>query len=335
MISRDLELLMTLRIPDSAGASTSADPGPLPMTREPHLAALWLERGIAAAIVLVPLAGTVAAAALAWRDGIAPRDLALCAGFYVATMLGITVGFHRLFSHKSFEAAPALRAILAVLGSMALQGPPIRWVADHRRHHSQSDGADDPHSPVARGAHPLRGLWHAHWGWFFGRRKTVVRRFAPDLLGDAQLQAIDRRYGVWAVLSLSLPALLGLALGGTAGSALTGFLWGGLVRVFLVHHVTWSVNSLCHVLGGRPFASRDASTNFWPVALLTFGEGWHNNHHAFPASARHGLLRGQVDGNAWLIGVLARLGWVWDVKLVTAEQMARRRRACRRTCRDA
>jgi stearoyl-CoA desaturase (delta-9 desaturase) len=287
-----------------------------------------IESAIALAVVLIPFAGAGVAAAFAWRHGVSLGDLLLCAGFYALTMFGLTAGFHRLFSHKSFEAAPALRAALAVLGSLALQGPVIRWVADHRRHHQFSDQDGDPHSPhLSYGEGFLaywRGLWHSHLGWFFSRQKTVVRRFAPDLLKDPVLRRIDDLYLVWIVATLALPALLGGLIHASAAGMLSGFVWGGLVRLFLVHHVTWSVNSLCHSFGTRDFATTDESRNNALIALLAFGEGWHNNHHALPWSARHGLKRFQIDISYLCIRALEWLGLVRDVKVVKDERPPRK-----------
>lgn len=277
-------------------------------------------------LVVLPLAGFAAALGLAWSSGaIRPVDLGLLAGLYLFTGFGITAGFHRLFSHASFAARRPLRLLLAVAGSMACQGPVISWVAAHRQHHSHSDGADDPHSPHHHGAGltgVVRGLWHAHLGWLFAPRDLRRERWAPDLLAEPALARIERTFPLWVGLGLALPAAIGFAADPGWRGALLGLLWGGLARIFLVQHVTWSVNSICHVFGSRPFRSRDLSTNNLPCAILSLGEGWHNNHHAFPASARHGLAWWQLDLTWLLIAALERVGLVSRVKAPSAREIA-------------
>lgn len=292
-------------------------------------AALRLERTLAGAVVLLPCAGVVAALVWAGRHGVSCTDIGLAGGMYLLTGFGITVGYHRLLTHGSFRCPRWVRAGLAIAGSMALQGPVVRWVADHRRHHAHSDRPGDPHSPQP-GAHAEAGarrahLWHAHVGWLFAPGKTRLRRFAPDLLRDADIARIDRLYAVWALASLGLPAVLGGLLSGTSQGAWSGLLWGGLVRIFLVHHVTWSINSLCHSVGQRPFVTRDASTNNAWLALPSLGESWHNAHHAFPTSARHGLGRFAIDPSARLIWILEKLHLAWDVRRPSAEHIEARR----------
>jgi stearoyl-CoA desaturase (delta-9 desaturase) len=276
--------------------------------------------------VIVPLLAVVAAVPLAWGRGLTWLDVALAGFWYTVTCLGVTVGFHRHFTHRAFKANRPLRIALAVVGSMAVQGPILHWVADHRRHHAFSDQEGDPHSPWLFGSSPAalaRGFWHAHLGWILNRDLTNQRRFAPDLLADGDLRRVHRLFWLWTVLTLLAPALLGGLISWSWWGALTAFLWAGLVRVALLHHVTWSVNSVCHMIGDRPFASRDRSANFWPLAVLSMGESWHNLHHADPTSARHGVRPGQIDISARLIWVFERFGWVHDVRWPTPGRLAR------------
>ncbi|MGW7535732.1 acyl-CoA desaturase [Amycolatopsis sp. NPDC054798] len=279
--------------------------------------------------LLVPFAALVAAVPLLWGWGIGWTDLILATVFYVLGTLGVTVGYHRYFTHGAFKAGRPLRIALAIAGSMAVQGSVIFWVASHRRHHAFSDREGDPHSPWLFGTSPaalLRGFWHAHMGWMFQREVTNADRFAPDLVGDRDLRLVNRFFWLWITLSLALPAALGWAFSGTWQGALTAFFWAGLVRIAFLHHVTWSVNSVCHLVGDRPFASRDRAANFWPLALLSMGESWHNSHHADPTCARHGVLRGQVDVSARVIWAFERLGWATDVRWPRAERLAAKRR---------
>jgi stearoyl-CoA desaturase (Delta-9 desaturase) len=269
------------------------------------------------AFVLVPFLALAAAVPALWGWGLTWLDVALFAAFYAVAYLGITVGYHRYFTHGSFKANRALRIALAVAGSVAIQGPVVQWVADHRRHHAFSDRAGDPHSPWRYGDDLralAKGMFHAHIGWLFDRRQTNPARYAPDLLKDTALVRTSDLFVAWAFLSLALPALIGGLVTMSWTGAWTAFFWAGLVRVALLHHVTWSINSICHTVGARPFTARDRSTNFWPLALLSFGESWHNLHHADPTCARHGVLRGQVDTSAEVIRGMEKLGWVWDVR---------------------
>ena len=275
-------------------------------------------------VTLLPAVGFAAAVALLWGWGLGWLDVMLLLSFYVVSGLGSTVGYHRLFTHQSFKAKPGLRVALAVAGSLAIEGSLIGWVAAHRRHHAYSDKEGDPHSPhLEEGV--LKGIWHAHMGWLFKPERTLPERWAPDLLADRLLVRIDRLFPVWAVASFALPALLGGLISWSWKGALTGFLWGGLVRIFLLHHVTWSINSICHFWGKRPFASSDHSANNWLMAWLSFGEGWHNNHHAFPTSAWHGLTPGQLDPSGWAIALFAKLGWATDIKRPTLKQLQAKR----------
>ncbi len=276
--------------------------------------------------VAVPMVALALAVPLVWGWGVDWHDLLLLAVFYVIAVLGITVGFHRHFTHKSFKAKPWLRVALAITGSLAVQGNVLNWVADHRRHHAFSDREGDPHSPWLFGTSPLaieRGFLHAHMSWFFDRNETNHRRFIPDLLAVRAIVRVSRTFGLWVAVSLLLPAALGALLSWSWTGAITGFFWGGLVRLAVSNHVTWSINSICHMVGERPFRSRDRSRNFWPLAILSMGESWHNLHHADPTCARHGVLRGQIDISARLIWVFERLGWAYDVRWPTTRRLER------------
>jgi stearoyl-CoA desaturase (delta-9 desaturase) len=283
------------------------------------------ERIVRTGVIGLPLAALVVAGWLSWGGTLHWQDLVVLGIVYALTGAGITVGYHRLFTHRSFKTSRPLRAVFAVLGSMAVEGSVIEWVATHRKHHSFSDRAGDPHSPHAdqapgwRGA--LRGLLHAHVGWMFrGREMANPRRYAKDLIADRDLRFISRTFPLWVAAGLALPFGLGVALSGSIVGGLTGVLWGGLVRVFLLHHATFSINSLCHFFGRHPFSTSDESRNLAWLAPITFGEAWHNNHHAFPTSARHGLGRHQVDPGAWLIVGLERLHLAWDVVRIAPER---------------
>ncbi|WP_214369964.1 acyl-CoA desaturase [Pseudonocardia sp. H11422] len=276
--------------------------------------------------VIVPLLALVAAVPFAWGWGLGWTDVVIAGVSYVLSGLGITVGYHRYFTHGSFKANRPLRIALAVSGSLAMQGPVIDWVADHRRHHAFSDKEGDPHSPWLYGTGPaalVKGFWHSHMGWLFDRDQTNEERFTPDLLADADIRRVDRLFGLWSVLTLLVPALLGGLLTWSWWGALTAFFWGGLVRVALLHHVTWSINSVCHMWGDRPFAARDHSANVWPLAIASFGESWHNLHHADPTCARHGVKRGQVDISARVIWAFEKLGWATSVRWPTQRRLDR------------
>jgi stearoyl-CoA desaturase (delta-9 desaturase) len=275
--------------------------------------------------LLVPFLALAAAVPVFWGWGVSWLDLTIGGAFFVVSTLGITVGYHRYFTHGAFRAKRALRIALAVAGGLAAQGPVIGWVADHRRHHAFSDREGDPHSPWLFGtsaAALARGFWHAHMGWLFGRDKTNIDRFAPDLAADRDMRVVDRLFPLWVVTSLLLPPLLGGLITLSWWGALTAFLWAGLARISFQHHVTWSVNSVCHMIGERPFTSRDRSANFWPLAILSMGESWHNTHHADPTSARHGAQRGQIDISARVIWLFEKLGWAWNVRWPTAKRLA-------------
>jgi stearoyl-CoA desaturase (Delta-9 desaturase) len=255
---------------------------------------------------------------LAWGGTLHWQDLVVLAVSYVITGTGITVGYHRLFTHRSFKTNRLVRALFAVFGSAAVEGPVIEWVATHRKHHRFSDLPGDPHSPHAehgvgwQGA--LRGLLHAHIGWMFrGIDRASEERYAKDLLADPLIRTVDRTFPLWVLLGLLFPFGLGVAITGSIVGGLTGMLWGGAVRILFLHHATFSINSLCHFFGRRRFSTGDQSRNLAWLALPTFGEAWHNNHHAFPTSAHHGLTRWQLDPGGWLIDGLERIGLAWDV----------------------
>jgi stearoyl-CoA desaturase (delta-9 desaturase) len=278
--------------------------------------------------VPLPLVGLVVAIALLWNRAIGPLELSLMVGLYVLTCLGVTLGYHRMFTHRAFEASRSFRAVVAVIGSMAVQGSVIAWVADHRKHHAFTDRDGDPHSPHLSGPGfwgAVKGLWHAHMGWLFESVGTADRdRFAPDLLKDRVLRVIDKLFGLWVALSFVIPFAIGWIVGGGIGTAITAVLWGGFVRVFLLHHVTWSINSVCHFFGRRRFDVEDESRNVVWLAPLSMGEAWHHNHHAFPTSAFHGLRFWErlADPTGLVIALFEKLGLVWNVVRVSPERQA-------------
>ena len=282
------------------------------------------------AAILLPFLGLVSIPFFLWGWGFNWVDLGLLLAMYLTTVLGITVGFHRLFTHRSFETYLVVKFALAVLGSMAVQGPLLTWVATHRRHHQHSDRSEDPHSPANHGSGiwgVLRGVWHAHIGWMFSAEPVDLPSYVKDLERSRALRIASSLFPVWVALGLLIPAVLGGMLTRSWAGATTGFVWGGLVRVFLVHHVTWSINSACHLWGSRPFESGDSSRNNVVFGYLALGEGWHNTHHAFPTSARHGLRWWQVDVSYWVIKALALLGLAWDVRLPTPTMQSQKRTA--------
>ncbi|MDH6144264.1 MULTISPECIES: acyl-CoA desaturase [Kitasatospora] len=288
------------------------------------------ERIALAMFIAIPFLALLAAAPVAWGWGLGWRDLAIGTAMYFLTCHGITVGYHRHFTHRAFKTGRVLKIVMAVVGSLAVEGPVVRWVADHRKHHKFSDRDGDPHSPWRYGESVpalLKGLWWAHMGWMFDSEQTPQHIYAPDLVKDRDLRAISRLFWLWTTLSLLLPALAGGLLSWSWQGAVTAFFWGSLVRVALLHHVTWSINSICHAVGSRPFRSRDKSGNVWWLAVLSCGESWHNLHHADPTAARHGVLRGQVDSSARIIRWFELAGWAREVRWPDAARIAARRTA--------
>ena len=276
--------------------------------------------------VPLPLVGLLVAIGLLWDRAIGPLELGLMIGLYVITCLGVTLGYHRMFTHRSFEGSRAFRAVVAIIGSMAVEGSVITWVADHRKHHAFTDQEGDPHSPHLSGPGfwgGVKGLWHAHVGWLFETVGTADReRFAPDLVKDRALRVIDKLFGLWVAISFAIPFAIGWIVGGGLGAALTCLLWGGFVRVFLLHHITWSINSICHFFGRKRFDVEDESRNVFWLAPFSMGEAWHHNHHTFPTSAFHGLRRWErlADPTGLVISLLEKLGLVWNVVRVSPEK---------------
>ncbi len=306
--------------PGSAKAQPDLQYGSRPVQRDDvqPVANQTVDRVLTGLVTALPFAGVGVAAWQTWNRLLHWHDLIAFVIVYALTGLGVTVGFHRLFTHRSFKTGPVLRATFAALGSAAVEGPIVSWVADHRKHHAFADEQGDPHSPhVDHGggvAGTLRGLWHAHMGWLFVHNQRALKtRYAPDLLADPVVRWVNRTFVLWVAAGLALPFGIGVAIGGTLGAGLTSLLWGGLVRMFVLHHVTYSINSLCHVFGRRDFETADQSRNLAWLAIPSLGEAWHNNHHAFPTSAVHGLGRWQVDLSSALIRLLERLGLAWDV----------------------
>jgi stearoyl-CoA desaturase (delta-9 desaturase) len=285
-----------------------------------------LQRLVTAAVIVVPFLGVVAAMTGVVGDHISWFDVGLLVAGWFFTVLGVTAGYHRLFTHRSYVARRPLKIALAVLGSCALQGSLVDWVTTHRRHHQYSDRPGDPHSPVAPTPRSRwGGLLHAHVGWLFRVPLPVRRRDSADLLMDRDLRVVSALFPLFAVLTLAVPFFAGWAVAGTLSGALTALLWGGLVRLFITHHVTWSINSVCHTFGRRTFRTTDRSRNVAALAVASLGESWHNAHHAFPALARHGVDRHQVDVTAATIRIWERLGWVHDVRWPDPSLLARKR----------
>lgn len=313
----------------ASAAPTGADgpdraPAPDPETKGST------ERVLVIAFVAVPFLALLAAIPVAWGWGLGWRDVVIAAVMYVVSGLGVTVGFHRHFTHGSFKAKRPLRGVLAVAGSLAIEMPVIHWVAEHRRHHAFADKEGDPHSPWRFGddAKALtKGFIWAHVGWLFGVERTSCERYAPDLLGEPMIRRISAAFPGLVAATLLLPALVGGIWSMSWQGALTAFFWASLVRIALLHHVTWSVNSICHIWGDEEFKSRDRSRNVSWLAILSFGESWHNLHHADPTCARHGVLKGQIDITARLIHIFERLGWAYDVRWPSEKRLAKRRLA--------
>ena len=280
-------------------------------------------------VIVFPFVGLVLGIVLLWGWGFTWVHLGLLLGMYLLTGFGITVGYHRYFTHKSFETNRVMKFVLAVLGSMAFEGPLLKWVAHHRKHHQHSDEAEDPHSPHLHGAGfvgMLKGLWHAHMGWIFIPDAPDLRRYIPDLSADRMLRAVSSTFTVWAAIGLLIPTILGGLLTTSWTGALLGLVWGGLARIFFVHHMTWSINSICHMWGSRPFTSHDESRNNPIFGILGLGEGWHNNHHAFPTSARHGLFWWQFDSSWVVIRTMQLFGLAWNVRVPARQLLDMKRR---------
>jgi stearoyl-CoA desaturase (delta-9 desaturase) len=278
--------------------------------------------------IAVPFLALIAAVPVAWGGWLGWSDVIIAVSMYYVALMGVTVGYHRHFTHRSFKARRPLKVALAVMGSLAIEGPVVRWVADHRKHHKFSDREGDPHSPWRYGNSMgglIKGLLWAHMGWLFDEEQTPQRKYAPDLIKDRDIASISRLFWFWTLVSLLLPAALGALLTWSWQGALTGFFWGTLVRVALLHHTTWSINSICHAVGNRPFLSRDKSGNVWWLAILSGGESWHNLHHADPTSARHGVLKGQIDISARVIWILEKVRLAYDVRWPTPERLAQKR----------
>lgn len=317
---------MTTQTIDSAPL-TAGDPATQPSGG--HARVLQSQRLVTLAIVAGPAVVLAVVVPLLWGHAVDLSDLVMGFVLYVLTGFGLTIGFHRLFTHSAFTSNRILKIVLAVVGSMAVEGSVVSWVATHRRHHMFSDHAGDPHSPHRYGdggIAQLRGLAFAHVGWLFVSDASCAERYAPDMLKDKDLQRIGRLFPLLALCSLAIPFGIGYALTGTATGALVALVWAGLVRMALLHHVTWSVNSLCHTFGQRPYETKDRSTDLWMLALVSLGDSWHNVHHAHPSWARHGARRGQVDPSAALIRLFERVGLAtrvrWPAALGAADAAA-------------
>jgi stearoyl-CoA desaturase (Delta-9 desaturase) len=314
---------MTTTLDETSGGAAESQKGPKPITVGHRKN--YVQLGVYI-FILVPFVALVAAVPLAWGWGLSWVDVILAVVMFEITGHGVTIGYHRYFTHGSFKAKRPLKVALAIAGSMAMQGPPIIWVADHRRHHAFSDKEGDPHSPWLFGTGPVaiaKGFWHAHMGWLFDRSLTNKERFAPDLMADKDIVRVNNTFAIWTVLTFLLPAAAGGLITWSWWGALTAFFWAGLVRVAILHHVTWSTNSICHMIGDRPFVSRDKAANVWPLAILSFGESWHNLHHADPTCARHGVKKGQIDTSARMIWLFEKFGWVHSVRWPTPQRLAK------------
>jgi stearoyl-CoA desaturase (Delta-9 desaturase) len=303
--------------------TTSTPRSPLPdMEPEPSS---FRDRFLVGLFVVVPLLAVVAAVPLAWGWGLGWHDVVIAVVFYVVAGMGISMGFHRHFTHSSFKAAMPLRVAMAIAGSLAVEGPLLVWVADHRRHHKYSDREGDPHSPWRFGTDTralTKGFLYAHMGWMFDPNRTSQQKFCPDLLADRTIRRVSKAFPIWVLVSLLGPALIGGLWSLSLAGALTAFFWASLVRICLLHHVTWSINSVCHTFGNEDFEVRDKSRNVAWLAILSFGESWHNLHHCDPTCARHGALKGQIDISARVIRWAELLGWAWDVRWPDERRLA-------------
>lgn len=316
-----------MSVSDTSGPSPQAA---LPLTSTPPRSRLRVIRLITATVVIGPPLGALAALALAAVYGFNAIDLSALAVAYALTTLGVTVGFHRHFAHRTFKTSRVLQAVFVILGSMAMQGSLLYWVSTHRRHHQYSDTADDPHSPHFEGGRPIsgwRGFWHGHYGWMFSSRITSPVRFAPDLIRDRFIFKTQEHYALWAALGLLGPPAIALLASHNALTALEVFLWAGPVRITLVHQASWAVGSISHLWGTRPFATRDRSANNWLVAALAFGEGLQNNHHAFPWAAHHGFRWWEPDLSGVVIDLLSAIRLIWDVNRPSRAALNAKRRA--------
>ncbi len=311
---------------DAPHASTQVEPKPL-NDAGAELMPLW-HRVVNLIVILLPIVGLIAAMAYAWGWGVGWVEVSLLLGMYILTGLGVTVGFHRFFAHKSFDTGPVVKAVLGVLGSMSVQGSIIHWSAAHRCHHQHSDEEDDPHSPHMHGTgffNMVRGFYRSHVGWLF-EKAPKLDRYVPDLARDKMVRVISMLFPLWVVLSMLIPTVIGGLVTMSWWGAFLGFIWGGLVRVLVVHHITWSINSVCHIWGTRPFRSHDHSRNNLVFGVLGFGEGWHNNHHAFPTSARHGLRWWEVDTSFLVIWAMSKVGLAWNVRTPAPDRLLAKRR---------
>jgi stearoyl-CoA desaturase (delta-9 desaturase) len=317
-------LTLTEPLVDVAEPVDTFDPPELPETKT------WFQQILLGVFIFLPFAALVAAIPVMWGWGLSWRDALIGSVMYAVTTLGITVGFHRYLTHRAFRAKRWVRVTLALAGSMALQASPIQWVADHRRHHRFSDKEGDPHSPWRYGTNPralAKGAFYSHVGWLFDWDKTEESRYAPELIADPDIVWVSRFFPVWVAVSLLIPPLVGGLWTLSWQGAVTAFFWGSLVRICLQHHVTFSINSVCHIKGRRPFKTRDRSQNVWWLAILSAGESWHNFHHAEPTSARHGVQRGEIDLSALVIRGMEKMRWVSDVRWPDASVVSRRRLA--------
>jgi stearoyl-CoA desaturase (delta-9 desaturase) len=290
----------------------------------------FLGRGITVLLVVGPMAGLAWAVFEAWGSGLSAMTVGIAIAAYVVAGHGVTIGYHRYLTHGSFKAKRPLRVALAVAGCLSVEGGPISWVALHRRHHRFSDADGDPHSPYRFGTTPLaqvRGLVHAHVGWLFTWPDAQTEKYAPDLLADADIRKVDRLFPVIAVTSVLAPFFFGWVVSGHVREGIALLLWAGLVRIAVLHHVTWSVNSICHVYGRRPFRTRgsDRARNFWPLAVISLGDSWHNMHHAEPTCARHGVDPRQIDSSARVIRWFEMAGWAHDVRWPEPDRLLARR----------
>ncbi len=316
---------MTQTTSRPAGSQEMADPAIATLGGEKQSLKEQIALGI---FIAVPFLALLAAVPIVWGGWLGWHDVVITIVMYAITGHGVTVGFHRYFTHKAFKPKRPVKIALAIAGSMAIQGPVVRWVADHRKHHKFSDREGDPHSPWRYGETVpalAKGLFHAHMGWLFDTEQTSQRQYAPDLLKDNDIVRISRSFPGLVFVSLVLPAVVGVLWSMSFEGALTAFFWGSLVRVALLHHVTWSINSICHAVGSRPFRSRDRSGNVWWLAIPSMGESWHNLHHSDPTCARHGVLRGQLDTSARIIWAMEKLGWVEAVRWPVKERLAMKR----------